>query len=107
MHFSNVKPGIIICLICFVSVIGQAQKSFSVKSPNGNLKVQVNMNGGKINYSILSNGKTIVHPSPLGLVTEDDNFSQGLSFISATTTQKVTDQYKMVNAKKHNISYKA
>ena len=58
-------------------------------------------------YSVSANNEEVLRASRLGLVREDGNFAESLTLVSGSVVEKVTDQYKMINAKKENISYAA
>lgn len=75
-------------------------------SPDGKLRVSTDIIGGKPVYSVSYNGKTILENSPLGFLSNEGDFSTGMSFVSSEkgTVSKSFDQDKI---KKSHIDYNA
>ncbi|MCQ2974494.1 MAG: glycoside hydrolase family 97 protein [Bacteroidales bacterium] len=53
-------------------------QNYSVSSPNGNLKLNLNCDNGQAFYSVQFNGNTFIEKSQLGLVTDLDDYSVDL-----------------------------
>jgi len=85
-------------------------KSFAqvaeVSSPDGQLKLHVFSEDGKAMYNVILQGKTMLEKSPLGLITNESDFSKNLKF---TVSQKevVSKKYTNGKIKKSEIDYKA
>lgn len=85
-------------------------KSFAqvaeISSPDGNLKVHVFSEDGKALYDIILQGKTMLEKSPLGLVTNESDFSKNLKF---TDSQKdiISKKYTNEKIKKSEVNYNA
>jgi hypothetical protein len=85
-------------------------KSFAqvaeVASPDGHLKLHVFSEDGKAWYNVILQEKIMLEKSPLGLVTNESDFSKNLKF---TDSQKdlVSKKYTNVKIKKSEIDYKA
>ncbi|MDR0907596.1 MAG: glycoside hydrolase family 97 protein [Rikenellaceae bacterium] len=77
-----------------------------VSSPDGKLKVDVSLSQGKPHYSVTYADKVILEPSPLGLHTNEGDFSAGMSFVE-TTAAKVEKQYVQDKIKRSYIRYEA
>ncbi len=77
-----------------------------VVSPDGKLKVNVSVDNGKILYSVAYNNKVMIENSPLGLVTNEGDFTENMSFIESTTN-KVDKSYTQEKIKQSSITYKA
>ena len=60
---------------------GQAQVA-SVTSPDGKLRVNVDVKGGKPVYEVMYDGKQMLEESPLGFVADHGDFSQQVTFDS-------------------------
>lgn len=75
-------------------------------SPDGNIVVTVNDEGGTPNYQVVYNGTTMLMPSPLGLVANIDDLSKGL-VIKDCTTKTVTDDYSLKTIKQSTVHYEA
>ncbi|MDR0954633.1 MAG: glycoside hydrolase family 97 protein, partial [Rikenellaceae bacterium] len=78
----------------------------TVSSPDGKLKVSVSLSEGKPLYSVTYADKVILEESPLGLVTNEGDFSQGMTFIEATESA-VDKQYVQDKIKRSFVHYKA
>ncbi len=85
-------------------------KSFAqvaeVSSPNGQLKLHVFSEDGKAMYNVILQGKTMLEKSPLGLITNESDFSKNLKF---TDSQKdaVSKKYTNGKIKKSEVNYNA
>lgn len=85
-------------------------KSFAqvaeISSPDGNLKLHVFSEDGKALYDVILQGKTMLEKSPLGVVTNESDFSKNLKF---TGSQKdiVSKKYTNEKIKKSEVSYNA
>ncbi|MBO9691379.1 glycoside hydrolase family 97 protein [Chryseobacterium sp.] len=85
-------------------------KSFAqvaeISSPDGHLKLQVFSEEGKASYNVILQGKAMLEKSPLGLVTNESDFSKDLKF---TDSQKdiISKKYTNEKIKKSEIDYKA
>ncbi len=76
-----------------------------ITSPGKNITVTCNPAGET--YSIAYKAKPVIDNSKLGLIRDDEDFSQGLKFVKASDPTTVKDSYTMLNAKKKNITYTA
>src|SRR5687768_2716285 len=95
-------------LLAFFSLtIISAQTVGTIKSPDGKIEARVSLSSGLLTYSVAAQNETVLKPSSLGIIREDADLSKELVFLSSTPVQKVTDNYKMLYAKKRNISYQA
>lgn len=85
-------------------------KSFAqvaeVSSPDGQLKLHVFSEDGKAIYNVILQGKTMLEKSPLGLITNESDFSKDLKF---TDSQKdaVSKKYTNGKIKKSEVNYNA
>ena len=105
MHF--VKKISCLLLACFSLASVIAQTSSTVKSPDGKITVSVNLSSGLLTYTVEVQNETVLKPSNLGIIREDADLSKDLVLLSSTPVQKVIDNYKMLYAKKSNITYQA
>jgi hypothetical protein len=85
-------------------------KSFAqvteVSSPDGKLKLNVFSESGKALYNVTYQGKVMLKKSPLGLITNESDFSQNLKFIDSKKDQ-VSKTYTNKKIKKSQVDYKA
>lgn len=99
------KKLIILCCFIISSAI-YSQNTMSVSSPNGELTLNVMVKNGKPMYSITYKGGVILEDSPLGLITNEGDFSTNLNFVNSTTG-KVEEKYNQTKIKQSQVSYKA
>ncbi len=81
----------------------------TVVSPDKQLKVVVSVADGKPVYSVSYKGKTMLENSPLGLMTNEGDFSTGLKYNSKTeeTVDKNYTQDKIKRSQIHYVANKA
>ena len=56
-----------------------------INSPDDKLKLELYLNHSKLFYSVTYNNKIILEKSPLGLITNEDDFANNLSLINTQT----------------------
>jgi hypothetical protein len=83
----------------------RAQPAYIISSPDK--KIVVSCNPTAATYIILYKGQPVMQSSRLGVVREDEDFSKNLSLVKVSAPVLVKDNYKMLNAKKKNIFYRA
>ncbi|MCF0193066.1 MAG: glycoside hydrolase family 97 N-terminal domain-containing protein, partial [Prevotella sp.] len=93
----------IISLFLAVAVYG---KQFVVSSPNGKMTVTLSVNNGQMNYAVSLDGKQMIEPSMLGFITNNGDWSKGLSVVNSQET-KGSKCYQMRNAKASHINFEA
>ncbi|QWT87027.1 glycoside hydrolase family 97 catalytic domain-containing protein [Chryseobacterium sp. PCH239] len=77
-----------------------------ISSPDGHLKLQVFSEGGKASYNVILQGKAMLEKSPLGLVTNESDFSKDLKFVDSKK-DIISKKYTNEKIKKSEIDYKA
>jgi hypothetical protein len=97
------KSVICFCLFSFLQLNAQSV----VKSPDGKLKVSVLVSNGMPLYNITYNDKIFLENSPLGLKTNTDDFTTGLSLKSEFNQNKIDEKYELSNIKQHDVHYEA
>ena len=106
------KKIIISLLFCLVSVFHYGQNSTStfenaiVTGPDQQLKVTVSLHNGMPVYSVSYNNKTILENSPLGLLTNEGDFSTGLKYVDKIEGA-IDKRYSQKKIKHSQIHYKA
>lgn len=80
------------------------EKTF--QSPDGKMAVTVSDQGGKATYQVTLDGTVFITPSPLGVVMNFANLSQGLTLKDCQTTT-VKDEYSLKTIKQSHVSYEA
>jgi hypothetical protein len=78
----------------------------TVTSPDGQLQVKVFVKAGKPLYTVTYKGRAMIEESPLGLVTNEGDFSSGITYVSHVegTSNK---EYTLETIKQSAMSYKA
>ena len=59
---------LLLCVLCTLSL--QAQKQFTLASPDGNLKTTITI-GDRLTYDITCNGRQILTPSPISMTLDN------------------------------------
>jgi hypothetical protein len=77
-----------------------------VISPDGKLKLNVFSENGKALYNVTFQGKVMLEKSPLGLITNESDFSQNLKFTDSKK-DKVSKTYINEKIKKSQVDYNA
>lgn len=91
-------------LACYC-VSGFAQDAV-VFSPDKQLKLNILVQGGIPMYSVSYKGKTLMENSPLGLKTNEGDFSSEMKYLSKTESN-VSKDYTQEKIKKSQIQYRA
>jgi hypothetical protein len=91
------------CLLVASSAFSQQAEVFS---PDGKLKVNTSVENGNPIYSVTYNSKVILENSPLGLVTNEGDFTKNMSFVESSKgmAEKSFEQDKI---KQSTMNYKA
>lgn len=100
---------ILLLLPLYVLQTAWAQKkTSSVHSPDKKINVEVFIDKAKQAFYTITFGNTkVLEASQLGIIRQDADFSTGLSFISSSSVDKVSDHYQLVNGKRTENRYKA
>ena len=78
----------------------------TLNSPDGKLKLQLYLEEGQPQYSLEYAGKTILEKSPLGIITNEGDFSHNLTF-TGHEIDKVEKSYTLETIKKSSVDYQA
>jgi hypothetical protein len=103
MKSKSFVSALVLSALCVSPAIA-AEKQFA--SPGGNITVSISDEGGKPTYTVALDGTTIVERSPLGLMTNIGNFTQGLTMGDCEVTT-VNDEYTLKTTKQSHIVYTA
>ncbi|NDV66197.1 glycoside hydrolase family 97 protein [Bacteroides sp. 224] len=93
----------LLTMLCIVPGMLCAQQ---VESPDGKLKIQLQLNEGKPSYSVTYNNKVMLEPSPLGVETSIGSFAEKLVSVKSTT-RKIDETYSLTHAKASRVHYTA
>ena len=84
------------------------EKKQIIKSPDRNISVRFRiLKNNTACYTVRYAGKSILRESKLGIIREDENFSENLSLDSVSSIETVKDDYEMLQGKKRKYSYSA
>ena len=86
--------------------LATAQAAEEFKSPDGNIVVTVDNANGKPTYQVSLGGMTVLQSSPLGLKTNMEDLTHGLT-MKACKVDNVTDAYDLMTIKQRHVSYEA
>ena len=92
---------ILLPLLLLVAMMCSAQEA-EVKSPNGQLVVNVGTEEGKAYYTVSLGGQTIIERSQLGFVTNYGDFANGLT-LEKSNTGKQQLNYEMTRTKTSKV----
>lgn len=94
---------ILMCLIGATSMAWAQQAS--VSSPDGRLRVNVNLHEGKVQYNVTYDDQQVLEDSPLGFVANLGDFSQNLTWKEAKQSQSpLTTRYTLQRSKQSKVS---
>ncbi|MFT4168905.1 MAG: glycoside hydrolase family 97 catalytic domain-containing protein [Dysgonomonas sp.] len=93
-------------LLLSFSMFTYAQQEAIVSSPDNQLVVKLSIQNSKPLYSVSYKNKTMLEDSPLGLITNEGDFSKNLKYISKKE-DVVRKKYKQDKIKKSEIEYTA
>ncbi|WP_227625450.1 glycoside hydrolase family 97 protein [Geofilum rubicundum] len=77
-----------------------------ISSPDGQLQLTVVVEDGRPLFSVTYNDKTMLENSPLGLMTNEGDFSTNMRWIESDSGE-VSKDYKQEKIKQSRVSYKA
>jgi hypothetical protein len=80
----------------------------TVTSPDGRVTVEFRLDAaGSPRYTVALASEPALLESKLGLVRDDADFSTGLRLRTASRTERVTDRYEILTAKRRHNGYEA
>ncbi|WP_321317481.1 glycoside hydrolase family 97 catalytic domain-containing protein [Labilibaculum sp.] len=92
------------CMLLATAIYSQQAKM--VFSPDGNLKVNIEVKNGNLVYSVSYKESTVLVDSPLGLITNEGDFSKGMVLVKSTTGN-VYKSYTEEKIKQSDVEYNA
>ena len=90
---------------CLTTLVLQAEP-ITAKSPDGKLEVTINDRFGGASYSVKYDGATALRPSALGLITNENNLSNGLK-IKDSKADHISQDYSLTRSKQSQVHYEA
>lgn len=86
--------------------MAQAQ-SGEITSPDGHVKVSLELTDGVPTYSVVLDNDTMICKSPLGVKTSMADFTKGIKQMDFVSKEVVSENYTLPSVKIKNISYTA
>ncbi|HWJ29227.1 MAG TPA: glycoside hydrolase family 97 N-terminal domain-containing protein, partial [Flavisolibacter sp.] len=77
----------------------EPKESWSVFSPDKNVRLSIESQQGSLSYYVLLQGDTVVRHSALGIITDANDFSTGLTYQSESP-KKIDEAYTMLIGKR-------
>ncbi len=99
------KKKITLALLALLTMSASAKET-TISSPNGNLSVTINDNGGKATYAVILDGQQVLLPSALGFKADFGDFTQGLT-IKEVREEQLFKKYHMRQVKRSEITFVA
>ena len=99
------KKRVFLALLSAVSMLSVSAAE-RLTSPGGNIVVVVDVQDGKPTYEVQLGGVTFLQPSPLGLLTNIDDLTSGMT-LKGVDSKKQHDEYWLKTTKQSHISYDA
>src|SRR5690242_20349785 len=78
-------------------------QSWDLASPDQSLMMTVTLADGALTYHVTHHAVEVIHPSPLGIVREDESFADHLVFDSADAPVVIDEMYSMLSGKQSQI----
>ena len=100
------KKQFLLALLATVGMLQTAGAAERLTSPKGDIVVVVDVQNGKPTYEVSLGGVQFLKPSPLGLVTNIGDFTDGLT-LAGCDSKTQHDEYWLKTTKQSHISYDA
>ena len=91
-----------ICLLPSALLLAQKEKTFELKSPDGNISVKIEA-GNKLQWSVQQKGQQIIAPSAISLQLDHAVLGDH-AFVISAPVKKINDTISATNYKKARIS---
>jgi hypothetical protein len=99
---------IIYILLFLLSCSTFKTSDYNIKSPDGKIIVNFDLSdNNRPFYCIQYEDHVVMQKSRLGLIREDEDFSENLRIASVSDVQVVKDDYEMLHGKKQSFLYQA
>lgn len=99
-------PSSLLALCSTIFLLSASAQDITIASPNKQLKVTIAVTDGKPMYSVIYNNQTMLENSPLGLKTNEGDFSIGIKFLSKEESA-IDKTYEQAKIKKSQVHYVA
>ncbi|WP_165070063.1 glycoside hydrolase family 97 protein [Paludisphaera rhizosphaerae] len=82
---------------------GASAEEWTVGSPGGKAAIVVRLEDGRLSYSAVCGGLTVIENSPLGIVREDADLREGLSLVQAGAVEAGEEAYSKPHGKRMKV----
>ena len=96
---------LLLCAFALSFSLVSAQDAF-IKGPDGNLKVDISVKGGKPMYSVSYKDKIVLEDSPLGFISDIGDFSTNVSYVGQKSSV-INRTYVQNKIKQSIVNYNA
>ena len=100
------KRNFIVSVLLLLSLSGVKAQQMSMVSPDNDLSVLLELDKGKLYYSVAFDGQEMLEKSPLGLQTHIGDLANGLRLID-NQTRLVNEHYEEPKIKRKSVHYQA
>ena len=100
------KKRVLLALLAVAGMLQTVGAAERLTSPKGDIVVVVDVQNGKPTYEVSLGGVQFLKPSPLGLLTNIGDFTQGLT-LAGCESKIQHDEYSLKTTKQSYISYDA
>ena len=100
------KKRVLLALLAVAGMLQTVGAAERLTSPKGDIVVLVDVQDGKPTYEVSLGGVQFLKPSPLGLLTNIGDFTQGLT-LAGSESKIQHDEYSLKTTKQSYISYDA
>lgn len=100
------KRNFIASVLLLLSLSGVKAQQMSMVSPDNDLSVLLELDKGKLYYSVAFDGQEMLEKSPLGLQTHIGDLANGLRLID-NQTRLVNEHYEEPKIKRKSVHYQA
>ena len=100
------KKRFLLALLATVGMLQTAGAAERLTSPKGDIVVVVDVQNGKPTYEVSLGGVQFLKPSPLGLLTNLGDFTEGLT-LAGCDSKTQHDEYWLKTTKQSHINYDA
>ena len=80
--------------------------SWSLASPDKRCEISVTLNNGLLHYEVSQDGKFVIQPSSLGVRRDDEDFTQGLNFVSESGIQRKRETYELFTGPQPHVDHR-
>lgn len=98
-------PILFFILFLLTPAIARSQE-ITATSPDEQLSIKIAVTNGEPHYSVTYKNQVMLEDSPLGIITNEGDFSKNMKFVGHTT-EKIDKSYRQDKIKKSAIQYTA